>query len=65
MPEGRRLCWRCDEPITAGQKGETTAKLSASGGGADIDMHARCNKKPIPYVQRTPSGLGAGPPVWR
>lgn len=52
MSEGTRFCWRCDEPIMAGQKFTTAAKVSISAGGYLIRIHEKCPKVPS-YVRRT------------
>ncbi|MFD4631216.1 hypothetical protein ACFVYR_18450 [Streptomyces sp. NPDC058284] len=53
MSEGTRFCWRCDEPITAGQPVVTAVKLSISAGGSTVVLHKDCPKRPA-YVRRTP-----------
>lgn len=53
MSAGAVFCGRCDEPITAGQKFITTAKISISAGGCTVRIHERCPKPPT-YVRRHP-----------
>lgn len=53
MSEGKRLCWRCDEPITKGQPHTEYPKISLSAGGAQIVLHNRCRRPPA-FVRRTP-----------
>lgn len=42
MSGGTRFCWRCDEPILAGQPVVTGVKVSISGGGATFVRHWDC-----------------------
>ncbi|MFI1678856.1 hypothetical protein [Streptomyces sp. NPDC020607] len=48
---GPRYCWRCDQPITTGQTAQTVAKDSLSAGGANIELHEKCAKRPA-YTRR-------------
>lgn len=50
------ICDRCGDPIRSGQKTETYAKDSASGGGGTVTVHARlCRKLPSQTYQSRPS----------
>ncbi|MEU1117820.1 MULTISPECIES: hypothetical protein [unclassified Streptomyces] len=52
MSEGTRFCWRCDEPITAGQPVVEAVKVSMSAGGHAITLHETCPVRPA-FVRRT------------
>ncbi|MEV7197506.1 hypothetical protein AB0N81_37810 [Streptomyces sp. NPDC093510] len=54
MSEGTRFCWSCDQPILTGQAVVTAAKVSISGGGAAVLLHATCSK-PRAFVRRYPA----------